>query len=104
MPAKATIPNALGGAKPSLDEPETNRAMKDFAMAHSPRNFRPSRHSLPPVIPAQAGIPEAPAQASEKLSQMTRAREILFLDPGVSDLETLLSYLRPEVDAILLDP
>jgi hypothetical protein len=31
-------------------------------------------------------------------------REILFLDPGVSDIETLLGHLRPEVEAILLDP
>ena len=31
-------------------------------------------------------------------------REILFLDPGVADLATLLGHLRPEVEAILLDP
>ena len=33
-----------------------------------------------------------------------RTREILFLDPGVSDIETLLAHLRPEIEAILLDP
>ena len=41
------------------------------------------------------------------LSRHTReipAREILFLDPGVSDIETLLGHLRPEIEAILLDP
>jgi hypothetical protein len=32
------------------------------------------------------------------------AREILFIDPGVSDIETLLGHLRPEIEAILLDP
>jgi hypothetical protein len=31
-------------------------------------------------------------------------REILFLDPGVSDIETLLGHLRPEVEPVLLDP
>jgi hypothetical protein len=32
------------------------------------------------------------------------AREIVFIDPGVSDIATLLGHLRPEVEAILLDP
>ena len=31
-------------------------------------------------------------------------REILFLDPGVADIATLLGHLRPEIEAILLDP
>jgi hypothetical protein len=31
------------------------------------------------------------------------AREIAFIDPNVDDLATLLSHLRPEVGAILLD-
>ena len=30
------------------------------------------------------------------------AREIVFVDPGVSDVETILDHLRPEVEAILL--
>ena len=34
---------------------------------------------------------------------MTRAAEILFVDPAVSDLETILGNLRPEVHAIVLD-
>ena len=38
---------------------------------------------------------------------MTRTREIpacemVFVDPGVSDVETILDHLRPEVEAILL--
>jgi predicted O-linked N-acetylglucosamine transferase (SPINDLY family) len=37
-------------------------------------------------------------------SATTRAREIVFVDPGVSDIATLLGHLRPEVEAILLDP
>jgi len=35
---------------------------------------------------------------------MARTSEILLLDPGVSDIETILGNLRPEVEAILLDP
>jgi hypothetical protein len=31
-------------------------------------------------------------------------REILFVDPGVADIETILGHLRPGVEAILLDP
>src|ERR1700719_2666529 len=97
MPAKTNIPAALGGTKPSPDEPESNRAAQDFAMTHSPRHSR------------GRGNPDAPAQALEKVSEMTRTREIapreiLFVDPGVSDIETLLGHLRPEVEAILLDP
>ena len=34
---------------------------------------------------------------------MARASEILFVDPSISDLETVLSNVRPEVQAILLD-
>ena len=30
------------------------------------------------------------------------AREMVFVDPGVSDVETILDHLRPEVEAILL--
>ena len=33
-----------------------------------------------------------------------RVCEILFVDPSVSDLPTLLSGLRPSVEAIMLDP
>ena len=32
------------------------------------------------------------------------SREILFVDPSVSDLETILGSLRQEVEAIMLDP
>ncbi len=34
---------------------------------------------------------------------MARPSEILFVDPGVSDLDTILGNLRPEVQAIVLD-
>ena len=42
--------------------------------------------------------------ALDNFSTNAHAREILFVDPGVSDIETLLGHLRPEVEAILLDP
>jgi hypothetical protein len=71
MPAKTTTAAVLGGANPSPDEPESNRAMKDPAMTHA--------REIPP-------------------------REIVFVDPGVADIETLLGHLRPAVEAILLDP
>ena len=34
---------------------------------------------------------------------MARSREILFVDPSVSDIDTILGGLRPEVEAIVLD-
>lgn len=34
---------------------------------------------------------------------MTRHSEILFIDPAVADIGTLLSGVRPEVEAIVLD-
>jgi Domain of unknown function (DUF4347) len=197
MPAKTnTAPTALGGTKPSPDEPASNRAMKDHpamariprlspqpaaavmpgldpgihalpsrhsrnfsAMPHTPRHSRASRS--PRATPAW-GTPEPapllspgagsgpnrgpPTQPPETLSEMTppvsafpaipgtahqgrpsgdgthlaavpasketpmtfpRAippREILFVDPGVADIATILGHLRPEVEAILLDP
>src|SRR6516165_7022194 len=51
-----------------------------------------------------AGNPVLPAPASETPRATTRALEILFVDPRVSDIGTLLSHLRPEVEAIRLDP
>ena len=35
---------------------------------------------------------------------MTRSSEILFIDPGVDDISTLLAGVRPEVTAKVLDP
>ncbi|TIP33265.1 MAG: DUF4347 domain-containing protein, partial [Mesorhizobium sp.] len=40
---------------------------------------------------------------SQQEPVMARASEILFVDPSVSDVETVLSNLRPEVRAIMLD-
>ena len=41
---------------------------------------------------------------SKLASQVSLTKsEIAFIDPGVSDLDTLLRHLRPEVDAIVLD-
>jgi hypothetical protein len=106
MAAKSnTAPTALGGTNNSLDEPASNRAGQDFAMPRIPRQ---SRETCPGPRPG-SGNPEPPTQASEKLSEMTRTpgtrtREILFVDPGVSDIETILGHLRPEVEATLLDP
>jgi hypothetical protein len=52
-----------------------------------------------------APCPEQPTPTvSYSAAAETLPREILFLDPGVSDIETLLSHLRPEIEAILLDP
>ncbi|RUW17088.1 DUF4347 domain-containing protein, partial [Mesorhizobium sp. M1A.F.Ca.IN.020.06.1.1] len=34
---------------------------------------------------------------------MARASEILFVDPSISDLETVLSNVRPGIEAILVD-
>src|SRR5215212_8605219 len=36
-------------------------------------------------------------------TNMARPSEILFVDPGVSDLKTILGSVRPEVRAIVLD-
>jgi hypothetical protein len=58
MPAETNTPAALGGANPSPDEPESNRAMKDLAMAHTSRPPRPSRHSRESV--AKAGTQTLP--------------------------------------------
>ena len=34
---------------------------------------------------------------------MTRKSEVLFIDPAVSDIETILAELRPGVDAMVLE-
>ncbi|RWD96471.1 MAG: DUF4347 domain-containing protein, partial [Mesorhizobium sp.] len=34
---------------------------------------------------------------------MARASEILFVDPSISDLQTVLGNLRPEVRAVVLN-
>jgi len=46
MTAETTTPAALGGTKPSPDEPASNRAMKDPAMAHT--------HEIPERLMSEA--------------------------------------------------
>ena len=46
----------------------------------------------------------APKETPMTLPRAIPPREILFLDPVVSDIATLLGHLRPEIEAILLDP
>ena len=65
-------------------------------------------HPTPGSRPGQA-LPLALESDSQPADDRDRAREIpapeiLFLDPGVSDIETILGHLRPEIEAILLDP
>ncbi|WP_181177956.1 DUF4347 domain-containing protein [Mesorhizobium sp. B2-3-15] len=51
-------------------------------------------------------IDPLPDAATDRLNAPTdalRASELLFVDPSVSDLGTILANLRPEVEAILLD-
>ncbi|MGB6395702.1 MAG: DUF4347 domain-containing protein, partial [Bradyrhizobium sp.] len=35
---------------------------------------------------------------------MATRHEVAFIDPSISDLETFLAGLRPDVEAIVLDP
>jgi hypothetical protein len=42
-------------------------------------------------------------RARQEDSTMPQTREILFVDPGVADIETILGHLRPGVEAVLLD-
>src|SRR6516165_5070974 len=79
-------------ARPRQPVPAVMPGLERHVDAHAPDSSRPAEN---PVLPAPA---------SEMHSATTRAREILFVDPGVSDIATLLSHLRPEVEPILLDP
>jgi hypothetical protein len=40
--------------------------------------------------------------SSQQVDTMTHFHEVLFIDPGVSDIGTLLAGVRPEVEAIVL--
>jgi hypothetical protein len=96
-----------GGGNP---EPPTQAPEKLSEMTRTPRHTR-----APSVIPAKAGIqaPKPPAPAldprfrgsdAQPADDRAHAREIVFVDPGVSDIETIVGHLRPEVEAVLLDP
>ena len=54
-------------------------------------------------FPRQA-LPLALEDDGQPAGDREPTREILFIDPRVADIETLLGHLRPEVEAILLDP
>ena len=60
-------------------------------------------HPTPGSSPGQA-LPLALEDDGQPAGDREPTREILFLDPRVADIETLLGHLRPEVEAILLDP
>ena len=57
----------------------------------------------PPGLPGKydMNFPRFPIAIAGRLSRC--ASEILFIDPSVSDLRTVLGNLRPEVHAIVLD-
>src|ERR1700674_2239448 len=68
----------------------------------------PPRMPLGATAPATRATVRARFKPSANASAlaggpMTQASEIVFIDPTVSDLNTLLMGLRPEVEAIVLD-
>src|SRR5215472_2739439 len=96
----------LDGTKNSPSRPQPIRETAGHRM--SPFSARP-RHPIPAVVPGlerhvdphapdssrPAGNLVLPTPVSETPTATTRAREILFVDPRVSDIATLLSHLRP---------
>jgi hypothetical protein len=122
MPAETnTAPTALGGTNNSPDEPASNRAGQDLAMPRTPRHsretcpgprpatapLRPSggREPAPDAIRGRGPVATAAGRVRwEPRNPEIPPRELLFVDPGVSDIETILGHLRPGVEAILLDP
>jgi hypothetical protein len=65
---------------------------------------------MPARIPAPTGpagtAPSPDKPPSNRIAEgnaMPRPTEILFVDPGVADLATLLGSVRPGVEAIELD-
>jgi hypothetical protein len=70
----------------------------------------PAKTNTPTALGGTNNSPHEPA-SNRAVKDLTmphtrdiRAREILFIDPGVSDIETILGHRRPEVEPILLDP
>jgi hypothetical protein len=85
--------------------------------SHPPRQTRPGPRpgTSPGLRPGNGDPRPAPNPNREPASGPNKGphsraakeippREILFVDPGVADIATLLGHLRPEVEAILLDP
>ena len=62
--------------------------------------------TVPPPSPVLDAPPaeQATPQTNQQDAAMIRAAEILFVDPAISDLATLLGGVRPGVEAIVLDP
>ena len=68
------------------------------------------QHHHPPYPEVLSGFAHDPSRSgalgADCISQepaMTRTTEILFVDPRVDDIATLLAGVRPEVEPILLD-
>ena len=75
--------------------PERSRAAANFVFAaenHQPAS--PRSKTRVPTIGWNAATPES--------KNMIAYREVAFIDPGISDLPSLLSGLRPDIDAIVL--
>ena len=69
---------------------------------NAPSKFFPSSSSQRPLI-APAHSNSEPQDLNMPLASDLRVSEILFVDPSIADIETVLGNLRPEVHAILLD-
>ncbi|OBQ59488.1 hypothetical protein A9K72_24990 [Mesorhizobium loti] len=69
-------------------------------MSRAPQGVEPrvDGRQIHPLPAAATGRPNARTDARQ-----AGASEILFVDPSVSDLGTILANLRPEVEAIVLD-
>jgi Domain of unknown function (DUF4347) len=130
--SRETCPGPRPGSGKPEPAPGLNRGPPAQASEKLSDTLRTPRHSrAPSVIPAEAGTQSLPLAGTgapgvqsvascsspgqvldphprggdgQPADDRDRTRELLFVDPGVSDIETLLGHLRPEVEAILLDP
>src|SRR5450432_2321192 len=57
---------------------------------------KPSEHSVNQTVASK----QEPAMNKKH----NNTRELVFIDRHVDDLATLLAHMRPEIDAIVLDP
>ncbi len=99
----ALTPPALADSSDMGERMVVSEPILDLVSGATPAENARMRNEPVGLLPAalSAGLGESDVAAPRQ--DVARAAEVMFVDPGVDDIATLLRGVRPEVEPIVLD-